>query len=149
MCDQQPALNQLDIVVRDIDVAVAFYRRLGLDIPEHTIWRTVSGAHHVDLDLPNGFHLHLDSVPLAKHFDRGWPEVPGMGPKMVIGFAVGSRQQVDERYGRLVDAGYMGRQAPYDAFWGARYAVIEDPDGNHVGLMSRIDPDRRRAPPEI
>jgi len=41
----------------------------------------------------------------------------------------------------------MKQQAPYDAFWGARYAIVEDPDGNAVGLMSPIDPDRRTAPP--
>ena len=36
------------------------------------------------------------------------------------------------------------QQEPYDAFWGARYAIVEDPDGNAVGLMSPIDPDRQR-----
>jgi len=35
-----PLLNQLDLVVRDIDLALAFYRRLGLDIPESAVWRT-------------------------------------------------------------------------------------------------------------
>jgi uncharacterized glyoxalase superfamily protein PhnB len=34
-------------------------------------------------------------------------------------------------------------------FWGARYAIVEDPDGNHVGVMSPSDPDRRRAPPDL
>lgn len=149
MTDHLPVLNQLDIVVRDIDAAVSFYRRLGLEIPDHAIWRTASGAHHVDLHLPNGFHLHLDSVALAKSFDAGWPEQAGAGTKTVIGFAVPSRENVDERYAALVDAGYHGRQPPYDAFWGARYAVIEDPDGNHVGLMGPVDPERRRAPPSI
>ena len=41
---------------------------------------------------------------------------------------------------------YQGQQSPYDAFWGARYAVIEDPDGNAVGIMSPVDPDRRSQP---
>ena len=49
MNQPQPVLNQLDLVVRDVDAAVAFYRRLGLDIPESAVWRTASGAHHVDL----------------------------------------------------------------------------------------------------
>jgi len=29
------------------------------------------------------------------------------------------------------------------AAWGARYAVVEDPDGNALGIMSPVDPDRR------
>jgi uncharacterized glyoxalase superfamily protein PhnB len=61
----------------------------------------------------------------------------------VIGFEVGSRQEVDQVYDDLVGAGYRSQQSPYDAFWGARYAIIEDPDGNSVGIMSPIDPDQR------
>ena len=51
-------------------------------------------------------------------------------------------------YADLTGAGYAGQQPPYDAFWGARYAVVEDPDGNPVGLMSPLDPAYRSAPPE-
>jgi catechol 2,3-dioxygenase-like lactoylglutathione lyase family enzyme len=149
MTDQRPVLDLLDLVARDMDATIAFYRRLGLDIPESAIWRTPSGAHHVDLELPNGFHLHFDSIPLAKSFDRGWSEEGGGGRTTIIGFSLPSREAVDDRYGDLVGAGYVGRQPPYDAFWGARYAVIEDPDGNHVGLMSPVDPTRRRAPPSL
>jgi catechol 2,3-dioxygenase-like lactoylglutathione lyase family enzyme len=146
---EQPVLNQLDLVVRDIDAAVAFYRRLGLEIPESAVWRTDSGAHHVDLHLPNGFHLHFDSGALAKSFNRGWPETTGTGAPTIVGFALPSREAVDARWAELVAAGYTGRQPPYDAFWGARYAVIEDPDGNHVGLMSPLDPARRDPLPAL
>jgi hypothetical protein len=40
-------------------------------------------------------------------------------------------------------------QPPFDAFWGARYAIVEDPDGNHIGLMSPSDPALRTAPPKV
>jgi uncharacterized glyoxalase superfamily protein PhnB len=40
-------------------------------------------------------------------------------------------------------------QAPYDAFWGARYAIIEDPDGVAVGLMSPRSAEMRSPPPEM
>jgi catechol 2,3-dioxygenase-like lactoylglutathione lyase family enzyme len=139
MTNQQPVLDLLDFVARDMDATLTFYRRLGLEIPDGAVSRTASGAHHVDVDLPNGFHLHFDSVALAKSFNRGWPEQAGAGPRTIIGFSVSSREAVDDRYADLVAAGYTGRQPPYDAFWGARYAVIEDPDGNHVGLMSPVD----------
>jgi len=32
---------------------------------------------------------------------------------------------------------------------GARYAIIEDPDGIAVGLMSPIDAARKTPPPEV
>jgi hypothetical protein len=41
----QPSCNQINLVVRDMNASVAFYRLLGLDIPERMIWRTKTGAH--------------------------------------------------------------------------------------------------------
>jgi catechol 2,3-dioxygenase-like lactoylglutathione lyase family enzyme len=149
MADARPTLNQLDLVARDLDASIAFYRRLGLDIPESKVWRTATGAHHVDLDLPNGFVLHVDSAALAKHFDAGWRNTDARRGRVVIGFSLASREAVDARFAELVAAGYTASQPPYDAFWGARYAVIEDPDGNPVGLMSPLDPARRGPPPAI
>jgi uncharacterized glyoxalase superfamily protein PhnB len=35
-----------------------------------------------------------------------------------------------------VAAGHRSHLAPFDAFWGARYAVVLDPDGNRVGISS-------------
>jgi uncharacterized glyoxalase superfamily protein PhnB len=61
----------------------------------------------------------------------------------VLGFKVDRRERVDEIYADLTGAGYRGQQPPYDAFWGARYAVVEDPDSNAVGIMSPVDPERR------
>ena len=60
-----------------------------------------------------------------------------------------SREAVDATYDDLTDAGYPGRQPPYDTFFGARYAIVADPDGNDVGIMSPPDPSRRTAPPAI
>jgi hypothetical protein len=47
----------------------------------------------------------------------------------------------------LTAAGYPGRQVPYDAFWGSRYAIVEDPDGVPVGLMSPAEDEYRSPPP--
>jgi len=95
--------------------------------------------------MPNGIGFDLDSVKLAKSYNEGWEGESGNG----VGFSLPSREAVDERYERMTDAGYVGLQPPYDAFWGARYAVVEDPDGNHVGLMSPQGPLRRSVPPSL
>ena len=97
--------------------------------------------------MPGGFTLELDSVPFAKRWDVGWRGGQGPG-RSVIGFAVASRAAVDDLYAELTGAGCFGQQPPHDAFWGARHAVVEDPDGNPVGLMSPVDPTRRITPPE-
>jgi uncharacterized glyoxalase superfamily protein PhnB len=149
MAAARPVLNQLNLVVRDMEATLAFYRRLGVDIPDAAVWRTAGGAHHAEVAMPNGADLEFDSVALAAHYDAGWTEAAGRGGPVIVGFTLPTREAVDECYGALTAAGHPGLQPPYDTFWGARYAVVGDPDGNHVGLMSPIDPARRTAPPAL
>lgn len=133
-----PILDQFNLVVTDMEATVAFYRRLGVTIPDaDPAWQ----GHHRNGQLPGGIDLDFDSVTFARHWANGWKG--GMG---VLGFKVDSRQRVDELYADLTGAGYCGQRPPFDAFWGARYAIVEDPDGNAVGIMSPIDPDRRTDP---
>jgi len=135
---QGPVPDQFSLVVTDMDATVAFYRKLGLAIPDtDPRWQ----HHHRTADLPGGIDLDLHSSEFARHWNHGW-----RGGTGVLGFKVESRERVDEIYAALVAAGYRGQQPPYDALWGARYAVIEDPDGNAVGIMSPADPDRRSQP---
>ena len=147
---QSVALRGLNLVVDDIDASVAFYRTLGLEIPDEAVWRA-GEMFHVEVEMPDGFKLELDSHGLARYYlgaelgtKAGSSQAPGGG---VMGFGVPSREAVDERFAALTAAGHKGLKAPFDAFWGARYAVVADPDGNPVGLMSPVDPDRRSAPP--
>jgi uncharacterized glyoxalase superfamily protein PhnB len=142
-------LNQVDLVVRDMDATIAFYRALGVEIPEQAIWRTSSGIHHVDLEMPGGLVLHFDSPELTKHYDRGWRAPTGTGTRNVLSFKVESRDEVDRIHARLIGLGHADAQPPYDTFWGARYAIVEDPEGNHVGVMSPSDPARRTGPPQL
>ena len=145
----QPDLNQLDLVVGDMEATIRFYRALGVAIPEQAIWRTKTGAHHVDVTMPGGLIVHFDSAALARTYDRGWREPTGTGTRNVLSFKVASREEVDRLHDELAGLGYRSSQPPYDAFWGSRYAIVEDPDGNHVGIMSAPDPARRSAPPDL
>ena len=64
----------------------------------------------------------------------------------MIGFVLPSAAAVDDLYIALIEAGHHGRQAPHDAFWGGRYAIVLDPDDNQVGLMGPIDAQRAFMP---
>jgi catechol 2,3-dioxygenase-like lactoylglutathione lyase family enzyme len=130
-----PVPDQFNLVVSNMEATVAFYRRLGLTIPDTD---PDFQSHHRSAHLDGGIDLDIDSVEFARHWDKGWRG--GMG---VLGFKVDSRERVDELYADLTNAGHAGQQSPYDSFWGARYAVVEDPDGNAVGIMSPVDPERR------
>ncbi len=140
MARKRPVLDQLNIVVRDMDAAVDFYRRLGIEIPETLpAWQ----AHHRTADMGGEVDLELDSTAFTPQWDAGWP---ASQPGVVVGFRVATREDVDDLYEELTGAGHVGQQAPYDTFWGARYAIVEDPSGNAVGLMSPVDPARRSRP---
>ena len=142
MATRSPVLDQINVVVGDMAASTEFYRRLGLEIPDsHPGW----GKHHVEADLPDGLDMDLDSPVFAQQWNQGWAR---NRKGLVIGFRLESRDDVDARYPELTEAGYKGLQPPYDAFWGARYAVIEDPDGNAVGMMSPSDPRHQRPPPD-
>lgn len=143
MPDQRPVLDQVDIIVSDMEAAVAFYRRLGIEVADTPPPWTDT---HRETVMPGNIVLHLDNVRHTRQWNRGWPGSGG-GGACVVGFKFASREEVDRVYADLASAGYRGQQEPYDAFWGSRYAVIEDPDGNAVGMMSPSDPARRGEPP--
>lgn len=135
-------LDQVNVVVRDMEAMATFYRRLGMTLgtgsPE---W----APHHLDGEAEEGAALDLDSEAFATVWNRGWPG----GSGVVLGFRLPTRDAVDRLYDELTTAGHAGQQAPYDAFWGARYAVVSDPDGNAVGLMSPADEEYRSPPPSV
>ncbi len=136
-----PRLDQINLVVRDMAAMADFYRQLGVQIKDPAPpW----DRHHRAASVDDGLALDLDSREFAAVWNAGWPEGAA---GIVIGFRLPSREAVDQTHEELTGAGYISQQPPYDAFWGARYAVVEDPDSNSVGLMSPIDPARRTAPP--
>jgi uncharacterized glyoxalase superfamily protein PhnB len=141
-----PLLNQLNLIVQNVPRAIAFYGRLGLVIEEaaHPDWV----QHHATAIMSNGMRLEFDSASFARQWNPGWPTM-GRGGVGVVFFSVPERADVDTIFARMTAAGCDVQQPPADAFWGARYAIIADPDGNSVGLMSPIDPARRRPPPTI
>ena len=142
MSDSAPDLHMLNVIVGDMAASLDFYRRLVV-APD----RTDTPADHVQLRMAGGFSLELDSAESVRLWHAGWRADPSSAG-MVTGFSLPTRAAVDERYAELTAAGYPGRQPPFNAFWGARYAIVADPDGNDVGLMSPIDDSRRTWPPE-
>lgn len=139
MSEQPPKLAQLNLLVEDMAASLDFYRRLGV------VAANEESGPHAELSLPGGFSLELDTVESARLWHAGVRADPasGRGARVVIGFSLHSREAVDTAYAELTAAGYQGRQPPFDAFWGGRYAIVADPSGNDVGLMSPIDDSMR------
>lgn len=121
-------LDAIGIVCADLPRALEFYRLLGLDP------RQAGGAEHYEAKTPSGVRVMLDSVALIRSFDPAYVKPDGSG--VVMAFKQASASAVDALYAKLTGAGFRGRKAPWDAFWGQRYACVLDPDGNQVDLFA-------------
>jgi len=122
----------IGLVVADMARSLAFYRRLGLDIPADS-----DAESHVELVLSNGLRLAWDTVDVIRSFDPGYA-APSGGHRLSMAFACDDATDVDAVHGELVAAGYESHLAPWDAFWGQRYATVHDPDGNPVDLFAPL-----------
>jgi catechol 2,3-dioxygenase-like lactoylglutathione lyase family enzyme len=127
-----PQLDLVGIVVADMAAALAFYRRLGLEIPADG-----DGEPHVEVTLAGGLRLAWDTVETIHSFDPEW-KAPTGGHRMGLAFRCADPAEVDRVYAELVGAGYAGHHEPWDAFWGMRYAVVLDPDDNPVDLFAPL-----------
>jgi hypothetical protein len=67
---------------------------------------------------------------------------------VVLDLRTDERNEVDRLHERAVSIGGRSLKAPYDAFWGSRFAVVEGPGPLVIGLMSVLDAARRGAPPD-
>ncbi len=123
-------LDVIGLVVTDMAATLAFYRRLGLDIPADA-----DSAPHAEVPLPGGLRLTFDTVEVMTSFD---PEFTPAAGSTSLAFLADSPQNVDAAYQDLIAAGYHGHLPPWDAFWGQRYAVVHDPDGRTVDLFAAL-----------
>jgi uncharacterized glyoxalase superfamily protein PhnB len=120
----------MGIVTSDMARSIGFYRLLGIDVPE------TPDEGHIDTYLPNGVRFMLDSEDVVRSFRPDWTRQTGN--QLGIAFECASPAEVDELYARVVEAGFHGEKEPWDAFWGQRYAQLEDPDGVPVDLFAPL-----------
>jgi uncharacterized glyoxalase superfamily protein PhnB len=128
--DIQP--DMVGIVVDDLQAAAVFYRLLGLAFPE-------AGADekHLEVITPNGYRIALDAIDMVRSFNPDF-ETPRGSNRVSLAFKCASPGEVDAAFVRVVAAGYRTHKAPWDAFWGQRYATVLDPDGNTVDLFAAL-----------
>ncbi|MFC4109272.1 VOC family protein [Micromonospora zhanjiangensis] len=127
-----PRFDLVGMVVADMARTLAFYRRLGLDIPADA-----DHQPHVEVTLPGGLRLAWDTEDTIRSFDPEWQPAPANAGRVALAFDCGTPDQVDAVYAELTGAGYHGQLPPFDAFWGQRYASVHDPDGTGIDLFAR------------
>jgi catechol 2,3-dioxygenase-like lactoylglutathione lyase family enzyme len=123
-------LNAIGIVASDLARSIQFYRLLGLDVPE------TPDEGHIDTFLPTGIRFMLDTEEVVRSFRPDWTRE--QGNQVALAFECESPAQVDEVYAEVTGAGFHGEKEPWDAFWGQRYAQVQDPDGVPVDLYAAL-----------
>ena len=119
----------IELVVSDMAATLAFYRLLGLEFPPDA-----DGQPHVDTAFGDGLRLAFDTVNTVRSIDPQWSP-PNGGHRVALAFSCDSPEEVDAAWDEITGAGYTGHLAPWDAFWGMRYAVVHDPDGTPIDLF--------------
>lgn len=127
-----PRIAVIGLVAADLSRSFGFYRRLGVDLPEDA-----AGQPHVEVTLPGGLRLAFDTVDTIRSFHAEYVHgAAGSGPSLA--FDCGTPGEVDGTYTQLLALGGSSVLAPFDAFWGQRYATVADPDGNHVDVFAAL-----------
>jgi uncharacterized glyoxalase superfamily protein PhnB len=124
----------IDVVSANMQQSLDFYRAIGVDIPEDKVFAQDGAPQHVDVKTSDdgSVGIDIDSDTLTAGYDSAW----SVGRAGVVAmFRTDTSEDVDALHDHLVSLGHPSHMAPIDAFWGARYAIVEDPDGNLVSLM--------------
>ena len=127
-----PTVSAIGFVVSDLSKSLPFYRALGFDVPADA-----ESAPHVEIPLPGGLRLLLDTEDTIRSFNPGWTAPTGSA-RAGLALECSSPAEVDSTYADMVAAGHTGHLEPWDAFWGQRYASLHDPDGNTVDLFAAL-----------
>jgi uncharacterized glyoxalase superfamily protein PhnB len=131
----QGNLNAVGIVAGDLKRAVNFYRTLGVPF-EPGVEESEQG--HAEAELEGGFRLMIDTEATMREFDPEWQRASG-SPAATLAFGCASPEEVDRLYAEALKAGGSAHKAPWDAFWGMRYAQLRDPDGNAIDLYANLE----------
>ncbi|MET9023395.1 VOC family protein [Actinopolymorpha sp. NPDC004070] len=121
----------VNVYTSDIEAAIGFYRDL-LEFEETFRTPTEGTPEHVELRL-GGFTIGLGTVEAAKRV-HGVDAEPGRPAMVVVIWA----RDADEAFAKLVAAGVPAVQPPHDAGNGNRNALLRDPDGNLVEIVSKV-----------
>ena len=133
-----PILRGVYLFSSSVERTVKFYQLLGLTVE-------VVSEDFARFTWSNGTTLEIGSEKLTASYDPRWQE-PGSPSKNTISFEFTKSDEVDVVHDRMIAAGYRSQLAPCIPPWKARFAIINDPDGNIVGLHGprSVDADRKR-----
>lgn len=113
------------MVVVDMARSLAFYQRLGLDIPGDA-----DGRPHVAVPIADGMAPFRNATFVGTDDPRREPPVGGY--RVILEFFLEGREAVDAKYADLPGHGYQGHRSLFVSSFGAYMAMADDPDGSTI-----------------
>lgn len=124
-------LNAVAVATSDMKRTIAFYSLLGFDFSQ-----VKADEEHVEPLTPDGSaRLMIDSMAMISGI-IGHSPVPGNHSVFAIQFD--SPGEIDAVCRKVSEAGFTVVKEPWDAFWGQRYAIVQDPDGYLIDLYASL-----------
>ena len=125
-------LNAVGVSSSDLKKTVKFYQLLGFEFPEFK-----EDEDHLEPKTPEGSaRLMIDSKKLMTELLGGQEPKPGNHSAFAIEYD--SAEELNSVAAKVLAADFNVVKEPWDAFWGQRYCVVEDPDGYKVDLYTRL-----------
>jgi uncharacterized glyoxalase superfamily protein PhnB len=122
-------LYMVGVIVEDMNRAIEFYRRLGVEIPEGS-----KDKHHVEVKM-SGLTFFLSTHRANQRWDPA--KIPASGGyRIILEFYLHTKEAVDAKYQEMIDYGYESHVAPYNTPFNTYFAMINDPDGNTILLSA-------------
>ncbi len=124
-------LAAVGIFSSDITNSVRFYEILGFKFPEFK----PDEDHLEPITAPGEMRLMIDSKKLLTEL---LGKEPSPANHSAFALEYSSAAEVDEIAAKVKAAGFKVQKEPWDAFWGQRYAIVADPDGQLVDLFANL-----------
>ncbi len=126
-----PTIAAVSVTSTDMRRSIAFYSALGFDFSAAD-----PDQDHVEpASAPGDMRLMIDSASLIASI-TGVAPVPASHSAFAL--LCDSPAGVDAAAEAVSAAGFDVAKAPWDAFWGQRYAILRDPEGYLVDLFAPL-----------
>jgi len=66
-------------------------------------------------------------------------EAPKPGIHSMFAIQFDTPEEIDQVCAKLAEADFSIFKEPWDAFWGQRYAILQDPDGYKIDLYAYLE----------
>lgn len=124
-------INAVAVSTSDMKRTIEFYSILGFDFTD-----VDQTQDHAEPITPDGSaRLMIDKKELIESIIG---EIPKPGNHSGFAIEYENPTEIDEVSKKLLSSGFNVNKEPWDAFWGQRYCIVEDPDGYKVDLYAQL-----------